>query len=136
MYDLMQTALTATIEAIATIGVTGIIAHAFYSHHCKWMREYCPPVGQPQAEQAVEVAQPPTPEPEIPGEVPEYIIESIAEILRPVPEFASVGAAAIDYSSMTSTQLRKECGLRRINWRSGGDGRKPMKKLEMINALR
>jgi hypothetical protein len=48
----------------------------------------------------------------------------------------SVGAAAIDYKVMTSEQLRKECALQGVNWRTGGDYGKPMKKAQMLVALR
>jgi hypothetical protein len=47
----------------------------------------------------------------------------------------SVGAAAVDYAAMTSEQLRKECALQGLNWRSGGDYGKPMKKAQMLAAL-
>jgi len=48
----------------------------------------------------------------------------------------SVGAAAVDHAAMTSEQLRKECTLQGINWRSGGDYGKPMKKPQMLAVLR
>jgi hypothetical protein len=44
MYDLIQSALTATIEAVAIAGLTGIIIHAFYTRHTNWMNTYCPPI--------------------------------------------------------------------------------------------
>ncbi len=48
----------------------------------------------------------------------------------------SVGAAAIDYSEMSSEQLRRECALQGINWRKGGCYGKPMRKAEMVAVLR
>jgi hypothetical protein len=44
MYDLVQSALTATIETVAIAGIAGIIVHAFYAQHTRWMDAYCPPV--------------------------------------------------------------------------------------------
>ena len=44
MYDLIQSALTATAEFIAIAGITLIIAHALYTQHCQFMSEFCPPV--------------------------------------------------------------------------------------------
>lgn len=40
-YDLVQNLLTATTELIA---ITGIIAHAFYTQHKRFMTTYCPSV--------------------------------------------------------------------------------------------
>lgn len=51
------------------------------------------------------------------------------------PQPISVGAAAIDYTKMSVEQLRKECTLQKINWRTGGDYGKPMKKGQMLAAL-
>jgi hypothetical protein len=73
--------------------------------------------------------------------------EAVKELVKPhktrnkkAPQFKlqpmSVGAAAVDYSAMTSEQLRKECALQGIDWRSGGDYGKPMKKAQMLAALR
>jgi hypothetical protein len=44
MYDVIQSALTATAEFIAIAGITLIVAHAFYTQHCKFKSEFCPPV--------------------------------------------------------------------------------------------
>lgn len=43
-YEFIQAALTATINAVAIAGLTGTIAHAFYTHHKRWLAEYCPPI--------------------------------------------------------------------------------------------
>ena len=53
-----------------------------------------------------------------------------------IPMPMSLGAAAIDYSVMSSEQLRKQCALQNIDWRKGGDYCKPMKKGQMLAALR
>lgn len=48
----------------------------------------------------------------------------------------SVGAAAVDHAAMNTEQLRKACTLQGIEWRNGGDYGKPMKKAQMLAALR
>jgi hypothetical protein len=55
---------------------------------------------------------------------------------QPKLQLISVGAAAMDYAKMTSEQLRKECALQGIEWRNGGDYGNPMKKAQMLAALR
>jgi len=50
MYDVIQSALTATAEFIAIAGITLILVHAVYTQHCKFMSEFCPPVAAPWAE--------------------------------------------------------------------------------------
>ena len=100
----------------------------------------------------------PTPEvkPEVKVEVQPEIKPEAEEVAQPIPvaeadekpvkprktrnkvkpQPMSVGAAGIDYSAMTSEQLRKECALQGVAWRNGGDYGKPMKKGQMIAALR
>jgi hypothetical protein len=56
--------------------------------------------------------------------------------LTPKLQPMSVGAAAVDYAAMTSEQLRKECAIQGIEWRNGGDYGKPMKKAQMLAALK
>lgn len=55
---------------------------------------------------------------------------------KPKPQPISVGAAAVDYAKMTSEQLRKECTLQGVNWRTGRDYGKAMKKGQMLIALK
>jgi hypothetical protein len=174
MYDAIQTALTVAAEVIAFAGITGIVGHALYTSHRKFMTEFCPSVKPYQAEKEVKVN----------GEViisgiedteyddgvtGEYGVEIIEEAVKPKqpevkpevetvvtkqPEAVkprksrnkkapqpklqpmSVGAAAVDYSAMTSEQLRRECALQGIEWRNGGDYGKPMKKVQMLTVLR
>lgn len=40
----MQDFLTLFIEVIAIAGFGGILLHALYTHHTRWMQEHCPPV--------------------------------------------------------------------------------------------
>jgi hypothetical protein len=56
-------------------------------------------------------------------------------VKQPKSQLVSVGAAAIDYNAMTVPQLRKRCSLQGINWRTGGDYGKAMRKNQMIRAL-
>jgi hypothetical protein len=46
-YETIQTALTALINVTAIAGFGGIALHAFWTSHCNWMAEYCPPVAPP-----------------------------------------------------------------------------------------
>jgi hypothetical protein len=43
-YELIQSALTALINLTAIAGITGIIIHAFYTQHKRFMDAYCPSV--------------------------------------------------------------------------------------------
>jgi hypothetical protein len=126
MYDLVQTALTATIEAIALVAFIGLPAHYIITSHVRevqsWGTPHATPV--PEAETATEVAPS--------GKVVEQVVKAPQPKLQPMP----VGAAVIDYAPTTSEQLRKECTLQGVNWRSGGDYGKPMKKAQMLAALR
>jgi hypothetical protein len=152
--ETLQTLLTIAIEATAVIGISGIFAHALFTSHCKWQATYCPPVAPFQEEAIAQENQPIAPEvkPEVKLEaeaVTEVIpaVEAIKELVKPhktrnkkapQPKLQpmSVGAAAVDYSAMTSEQLRKQCALQSIDWRTGGDYGKAMKKAQMLAALR
>jgi hypothetical protein len=65
-YELAQNLLTALINFIAIAGITGIIAHAFYTQHKRFMDAYCPPIAThtPDTRDAEALA----PEPEQPEE--------------------------------------------------------------------
>ena len=150
MYNSIQVALTYAFQAIAIIGISGIISHAFYTSHCEWMAENCPPV-KPFQEEVCESLEPQPlliVEPQLKPEI-KVLNEAIAstEVIKSVkvhdkktPQLKlqplSVGAAAFDYSVLSSEQLRKECALQSVNWRSGGDYGKPMKKAQMLAALK
>lgn len=150
--ETLQNLLTIAAEATVIAGITGIIAHALYTSHRNFMTEFCPPVApcQPEVKEAIaatEVKQPATqPEAE---EVTE--VAPVVEVVKEAPKVTatrktrskkvklqpmSVGAAAVDYATMTSEQLRRECALQGIEWRTGGDYGKPMKKAQMLVALR
>ncbi len=144
MYDLIQTALTATIEAITFITVIGLPAHYIVMSHVREVQSWGIPKATPAPH--VEVEPEVKPEVEAASEVVP-VVEAVKEVVRPrktrskkapQPKLQpmSVGAAAVDYTAMTSEQLRKECALQGVNWRSGGDYGKPMKKAQMLAALR
>lgn len=42
--ETLQNLLAIAIEVVAVAGFGGIVLHAIWSSHCKWMKEYCPPV--------------------------------------------------------------------------------------------
>lgn len=63
-YEIAQNLLTASYEIVAIAGLTGIIAHAFYSQHKRFMSTYCPPVAPYVAPPEAEVAED-SPVPEI-----------------------------------------------------------------------
>jgi hypothetical protein len=145
MYDFIQTALTATIEAIALVAFIGLPAHYIITSHIREVQSWGTPHTTPLQEVKPEV------KPEVKAVVTEQpVVEVVTEAPKvvkprktrskkaPQPKLQpmSVGAAAIDYSAMTSEQLRKECALQSIDWRSGGDYGKPMKKAQMLAALR
>ena len=69
-------------------------------------------------------------------EVKEVVKPSSKKAPQPKLQPISVGAAAVDYAAMSSEQLRKQCALQGIEWRTGGDYGKPMKKAQMLAALR
>jgi hypothetical protein len=143
MYDLVQTALTATIEAIALVAFIGLPAHYIITSHVREVQSWGTPHATPEPH--VEV------EPEVKTEVviksPEAetvtevapsvkVVEQVVKAPQSKLQPMSVGAAAVDYTSMTSEQLRKQCALQGIEWRNGGDYGKPMKKIQMIAVLR
>jgi hypothetical protein len=140
--ETLQNLLTIAIEATAVIGISGIFSHALFTSHCKWKATYCPPVAPFQEEAIAQENQPTEPEavavvepevkPEFKPEVVKVVKASATKKLQPL----SVGAAAVDYSVLSSEQLRKECALQSVNWRTGGDYGRPMKKAQMLAALR
>jgi len=143
MYDLIQSALTATIEAIAFITVIGLPAHYIVTSHVREVRSW----GTPHATPAVKAEVEPEVKTEVVIKSPEAeTVTEVAPIVKVVEQVVkapqsklqpmSVGAAVINYSAMTSEQLRKECALQGIEWRNGGDYGKPMKKAQMLAALR
>ena len=135
--ETLQNLLTIAIEATAVIGISGIVAHALFTSHCNWQATYCPRI-TPFQEEAI--AQEPQP---IESEVVSAV-EAVKEVVKPSSKKApqpklqpiSVGAAAVDYAAMSSEQLRKQCALQGIEWRTGGDYGKPMKKAQMLATLR
>jgi hypothetical protein len=153
--ETLQNLLTIAAEATVIAGITGIIAHALYSSHRNFMTEFCLPVApcQPEVKEAIasieaeQSADQPKSEP-----VTEVTptVEAVKEatkvattrkprnkkVVQPKLQPLSAGAAAVDYAEMTSEQLRKECALQGIEWRTGGDYGKPMKKAQMLTALR
>jgi hypothetical protein len=140
--ETLQNLLTIAIEATAVIGISGIFSHALFTSHCKWKATYCPPVAPFQEEAIAQENQPVAPEvkPEVKLEaeaVTEVIpaVEAIKELVKPKLQPISVGAAVVDYAAMSSEQLRKQCALQGVNWRSGGDCDKPMRKAQMVAAL-
>ncbi len=155
--EALQNLLTIAVEVIAIAGLTGIFAHAIGSQHCRFMSEYCPAV-KPFQEDAIRNLPQPEPQeilaqleakPEVKPVTEVTPAIEVAKIVnKPITtnnrkkvtqvklQPMSVGSAAIDYSALTSEQLRKECALQGINWRSGGDYARPMKKAEMLSALR
>jgi len=157
MYDFIQSALTATIEAIALVTFIGLPAHYIFMSHVREVQSW----GTPRATTAPHIEE----KPEVKSEVkavaigqPEAeavtAVAPVVEVVKEAPKVAttcktrskkvsqaklqpmSVGAAAVDYGEMTSEQLRKECALQGIEWRTGGDYGKPMKKAQMLAALR
>ncbi len=149
MYGFIQSALTATIEAIAFITVIGLPAHYIVMSHVREVQSW----GTPHATPAPHVEVEPEVKPEVETVVakqpeaqtvatkqPEAVktrkTRSKKTHLTPKLQPMSVGAAAVDHAAMTSEQLYKECALQGVNWRSGGDYGKPMKKAQMLAALR
>ena len=140
MYDFIQTALTATIEAIALVAFVGLPAHYIITSHVREVKSWGTPHAtpephvevEPEAETVTAVA------PSV--KVVEQVVKSrktrSEKALQPKLQPMSVGAAVVDYSAMTSEQLRKECALQGIEWRNSGDYGNPMKKAQMLAALR
>jgi hypothetical protein len=140
MYDLIQTALTVSIEAIALVAVIGLPTHYIITSHVREVKSWGTPHAtpephvevEPEAETVTAVA------PSV--KVVEQVVKShktrSKKALQPKLQPMSVGAAVVNYSAITSEQLRKECALQGIDWRHGGDYGKPMKKGQMLAALR
>ena len=123
----IQSALTYTIEAIAFIAIIGLPVHYIITNHVKEVQSW----GTPHA----------IPAPEVTQTIPTS--KAVEKPFKPrktrkttIPKPMSLGAAAIDYSVMSSEQLRKQCALQNIDWRKGGDSGKAMKKGQMLAALR
>jgi D-alanyl-D-alanine carboxypeptidase len=145
MYDFIQTALTATIEAIALVAFVGLPAHYIITSHVREVKSWGSPHTTPEPHVEVE-SEIKSPEAQTITEVApsvkvvEQVVKSrktrSEKALQPKLQPMSVGAAVVDYSAMTSEQLRKECALQGIEWRNSGDYGNPMKKAQMLAALR
>jgi hypothetical protein len=151
MYDFIQSALTATIEVIALIAIVGLPAHYIVMSHVRevqsWGTPYTTPAPhvevEPKAKTEVEavVAKQLEFKPEaqtVAIRQPEAVKlrkTGCKKTHQPKLQPMSVGGAAVDYTAMTSEQLRKECALQGVNWRTGGDYSKPMKKSFNVTAI-
>lgn len=84
----MQAILTLSIEAIAIIGITGIIIHAFYNQHTNWMQTNCPPVKpynptEPTKEKkAIIPVETPKPSPKPPKNFSKMTLKQLIEICK------------------------------------------------------
>lgn len=130
MYDLIQSALTASIEFIAIAGFGGIAVHAIWSQHCKFMTDFCPPVApyQPEAPavvEAVEVKQPAA-QPEVQAEE----VETTA-----APTASEQPATEIDLTALDPTTLRKLCTKHQIAWKHARGKNRHATKSMMIHQL-
>lgn len=76
-YEFVQAALTAAINVTAIAGLTGIIAHAFWTSHYNWMTEHCPPVAPYTEEQ---------PKPELLPDETETIVPTLPPLSSPNPQ--------------------------------------------------
>jgi hypothetical protein len=150
----IQDLLTLAIEVTASAGFGGITLHAIWSHHCKWMATYCPPLGQPQqalteaaaedtlrVESVIEPVVTPT-EPDA-AMVVEPVIEAVGieeavikdSAVVAIEKLLATPAITDYYSTLSVAQLRGICTSHNIDWRSGGDYGRPMRKAQMIQAL-
>jgi hypothetical protein len=138
--ETLQNLLIIAIEATAVIGISGIFAHALFTSHCKWKATYCPPVAPFQEEAIAQKPQPIELEVVPAVKVAKEVVKPRKPRSKKAPQLKlqpiSVGAAVVNYAVMSSEQLRKECSLQSIDWRSGGNYGKPMKKAQMLAALR
>ena len=141
MYDAIQNALTYASEAIAFITFIGLPAHSIIMSCINKSNSCGTPQVTPTPEVKIEVQPEIKPEAEEVAQ-PILVVEADEKPVKPrksrkttIPQPMSAGAAATDYSAMSSEQLRKQCTLQGINWRTGGNYAKPMKKAEMIAAL-
>jgi len=150
MYDLIQSALTVTINVIAIAGFSGIVAHALY----KWHLAQIPtaPKANPDYQRSelvdeiletlrTEVAQAQVSEYveslEDDGLRGEYGVEEVTE-----EEFATAQADAstmpkseplsIDLNSLDAMTLRKLCTQHQIGWRNFRGANRHMPKAAMI----
>lgn len=80
-YEFVQAALTAAINVTAIAGLTGTIAHAFYTHHKRWMAEYCPPIKPHTPDTQVEATETPVE----PQPIEEDAWEGVVEPIHVVP---------------------------------------------------
>ncbi len=121
----------------------GLPAHYIITGHIREVKSWGTPHAAPAQEIKPEVKSQVKPEAEVVTEVIPAV-ETVKEVVKPSSKKApqpklqpiSVGAAAVDYAAMSSEQLRKQCALQGIEWRTGGDYDKPMKKAQMLAALR
>lgn len=82
-YEFIQAALTATINAVAIAGLTGIILHAFYTSHCRFLQTYCPSVASYTPDTQTEVTEAPVIEE--PQPIEEDVWEGEVEPIHVVP---------------------------------------------------
>ncbi len=68
--EFVQDLLTAATQIIAIAGITGIVAHSFWSQHQRFMTEFCPPVAPYKPDTQTEVEE----------------VEAIATVEEPQPE--------------------------------------------------
>lgn len=134
MYDLIQSALTATIESVAIAGFGGIALHAFWTSHCNWMAKYCPPVAPPTPD-----AQPLTENLLIEifkgagsGEANALYTPDTQEpeAIAPEPQ-----QPEIDLNALAPTTLRKLCTQHQIAWRHARGKNRHATKAMMIFQL-
>jgi len=147
-YELVQSILTLAIESTAIIGLSGIVCHWLLSnsashkasHKIESLESPASDVEQKanlesKAEIDTEAVDMVSPTPSVkPAKA--TLPKKPDKKSKPTKKPMSIGAAAIDYSALTSQQLREECALQGVNWRNGGNNGKPMKKAEMIAALK
>jgi hypothetical protein len=151
MYELIQSALTATIQAIAIAGFGGCLAHAIWTSHTNWLATYCPPVAPYQEPE-------PQPEPQ-PQDLPEPEDEDIWEdAVQPatfarrleVRHFSPVLALPpakeamenlpqpeeIELTSLDVPTLRRLCDRHQIAWKHARGKNRHMNKSVMVFQLR
>lgn len=161
-YDLIQSALTATIEFVAIAGFGGIIAHAFITSHCRWMATYCPPVTPfveetnsdadslyARAKELEELAQKKLDKYPLLGEDIKPLEElAIAPVAAPVEtdednstskyfelEKEETVQSEIELSALDSTILRNLCTQHGITWKNVRGKGKHLTKAAMIFQL-
>jgi hypothetical protein len=143
MYDLIQSALTVTINVIAIAGFSGIVAHALY----KWHLAQIPtaPKANPDYQRSelvdeiletlrTEVAQAKVSEYveslEDDGLRGEYGVEVVEEV--EAEEETAAPQHEIDLNSLDAVTLRKLCTQHQIGWRNFRGANRHMPKATMI----